>query len=174
MSYIRSNLLANEAVAYETHLHWIVMLGHILLALLLLAASAALFFFGWQHRGPAGDLPHWLRNLGIALCLAAVGIFIAGSVRRYSTEMAVTTRRVVVKKGLVSRSTIEMLLNKVESIEVRETMIGRLLGYGTVVLIGTGGSSEPFTRMARPLEFRAHVQTQLEAHGRPAPTPPAA
>lgn len=71
-------------------------------------------------------------------------------------------RRVVVKTGLVSRRTIELLLNKVESIEVNETPFGRMLGYGTIVLIGTGRTPEPFHQVAHPLEFRSQVQQQIE------------
>jgi Bacterial PH domain len=172
MSYIKNNVLEGETIAYETHLHWVVMIGYVLLSLLVLGISAGLLAYGWAHRGPSGALSSWLRDLSAALAGVALIIFIAGSVRRFATEMAVTTRRVVVKKGLASRSTIEMLLNKVESIEVRETMLGRLLGYGTVVLIGTGGTSEPFRNMAHPLEFRAQVQRQLEARGKAAPATP--
>lgn len=171
MSYIKKNVLEGETIAYETHLHWVVMIGYVVLSLLVLGVVAGLLAYGWGHRGPSGELPHWLVGVSVALAGVALTIFLAGSVRRFATEMAVTTRRVVVKKGLASRSTIEMLLNKVESIEVRETMLGRLLGYGTVILIGTGGSSEPFRNMAHPLEFRAQVQRQLEAHGKPAPMP---
>jgi uncharacterized membrane protein YdbT with pleckstrin-like domain len=76
--------------------------------------------------------------------------------------MAVTNRRVVVKTGLASRKTIEMMLSKVESIEVSESTGGRMLGYGTVVVIGTGGTSEPFHKVAHPLEFRNQVQQQIE------------
>ncbi len=67
-----------------------------------------------------------------------------GAIRRNSTEMGVTNRRVVVKTGLASRKTIEMLLNKIESIEVNESGMGRMLGYGSITLIGTGGTSEVF------------------------------
>jgi len=76
--------------------------------------------------------------------------------------MAVTSRRVVIKTGLASRKTIEMMLNKVESIEVSETTFGRMLGYGTIAVIGTGGTLEPFHNIARPLEFRSQVQQQVE------------
>ena len=85
-----------------------------------------------------------------------------GVARRNATEMAVTNHRVVVKTGLLSRKTIEMMLNKVESIEISETPVGRIFGYGTIVIIGTGGTSEPFHKMAHPLEFRSHVQQQIE------------
>lgn len=76
--------------------------------------------------------------------------------------MAVTTRRVVVKQGLMSRKTIEMLLNKIETIEVTEPMAGRMFGYGSITMIGTGGTSEPFHKIAQPLRFRSAVQQQLE------------
>ena len=55
-----------------------------------------------------------------------------------------------------------MLLNKVESIEVSEPAFGRMLGYGTIVVIGTGGTPEPFQKVAHPLEFRSQVQQQIE------------
>jgi len=68
----------------------------------------------------------------------------------------------VVKQGLASRRTIEMLLSKIETIEVKETTGGRILGYGTIVLIGTGGTSEPFHNISHPLQFRSEVLQQLE------------
>jgi uncharacterized membrane protein YdbT with pleckstrin-like domain len=89
-------------------------------------------------------------------------VILMGMVRRNATEMAVTNRRVVIKKGLTSRKTVEMLLNKVESIEVIETTFGRMLGYGAIVVIGTGGTTEPFHKVAHPLEFRSQVQRQIE------------
>jgi len=96
------------------------------------------------------------------LLVCALVMIAVGSVRRNATEMAVTNRRVVIKTGLAGRKTIEMLLNKVESIEVSETTFGRMLGYGTIVIIGTGGTSEPFHNVAHPLEFRNQVQQQIE------------
>lgn len=76
--------------------------------------------------------------------------------------MAVTTRRVVIKTGIASRRTIEMLLNKVETIEVSEPGMGRVLGYGSITMVGTGGTSEAFHKMAHPLEFRSEAQQQIE------------
>src|ERR1700723_3432889 len=98
----------------------------------------------------------------LALLVCGVIVILTGMVRRNATEMAVTNRRVVIKTGLVSRKTIEMLLNKVESIEVSETTFGRMLGYGAIAGIGTGGTTEPFRQMSHPLEFRSQVQQQIE------------
>jgi uncharacterized membrane protein YdbT with pleckstrin-like domain len=95
--------------------------------------------------------------------VCGVVAIVMGMVRRNATEMALTNRRVVIKTGVVGRKTIEMLLNKVESIEVSETAMGRALGYGTIVVIGTGGTPEPFDQMAHPLEFRSRVQQQIES-----------
>ncbi len=95
----------------------------------------------------------------LVCCVVAI---LMGMVRRNATEMAVTNRRVVIKTGVVSRKTIEMLLNKVESVEVSETAFGRMLGYGTIVVIGTGGTPEPFHKVAHPLVFRSQVQQQIE------------
>jgi uncharacterized membrane protein YdbT with pleckstrin-like domain len=69
---------------------------------------------------------------------------------------------VVIKTGLASRKTIEMLLNKVETIEVNEPGLGRILGYGSITMIGTGGTSEQFHKIAHPLEFRSQAQQQIE------------
>jgi uncharacterized membrane protein YdbT with pleckstrin-like domain len=99
---------------------------------------------------------------GLVLVIAGLLVIVIGMVRRNATDMAVTNRRVVIKTGLASRKTIEMLLNKVESIEVIETTIGRMLGYGAIVVIGTGGTTEPFHNVAHPLQFRSQVQQQIE------------
>ena len=98
----------------------------------------------------------------VVLFITGIIVILVGTVRRNATEMAVTNRRVVIKTGLASRKTIEMMLNKVESIEVSETAFGRMLGYGTIAVIGTGGTLEPFHNIARPLEFRSQVQQQVE------------
>jgi uncharacterized membrane protein YdbT with pleckstrin-like domain len=161
MRYIESSLVPGEVLIYQTRLHWIVMLGHLVLGCLLLAAGALLLYYALTaHAGI--PMVHLLEGVGAALALGGVITILMGIARRSATEMAVTNRRVVVKTGLASRRTIEMLLNKVETIEVHETAFGRIAGYGTVVLIGTGGSSEPFDRVAHPLQFRSQVQQQIE------------
>jgi hypothetical protein len=162
MGYIEKTLIPGERVVYRTRLHWIVMFGHVVLTLLFVALGGFLLVYGFQHRQmPVNEL-HLYEGGGLAALAIALIVFLAGSMRRNATEMAVTNRRVVVKTGIASRRTIEMLLNKVETIEVSEPGLGRLLGYGSIVVIGTGGTSEPFHRMAHPLEFRTRVQQEIE------------
>ena len=162
MSYIDATLVPGEEVVYQTRLHWVVMLGHILFSLVLVIAGAGLFVYLRMQTGLDMNLVRILIGFAALLAIVGVAAFIVGMARRNATEMAVTTRRVVIKTGLAARKTIETLLNKVESIEVSETTGGRMLGYGTIVIIGTGGTSEPFHRMAHPLQFRSQVQQQIE------------
>src|SRR5579885_3596297 len=163
MSYIKASLVPGETIVYETRLHWIVMLRHILLGALLIAGSVALLIYAFDQQRLGITREHLADGGAAALVVCGIAAILAGVVRRNSTEMAVTNRRVVVKQGLVNRKTIELLLNKIETIEVSEPMMGRMLGYGSITMIGTGGTSEPFHKIAHPLKFRSEVQQQLES-----------
>ena len=96
---------------------------------------------------------------GLALLFAALLIG-GGIIRRLATEVGVSNRRVLIKTGLFSRRSIEVLLPRVESIGVEEPLMGRILGYGTVVVRGTGGTAETFDQIAHPNELRRQVQLQ--------------
>lgn len=98
---------------------------------------------------------HWI----IFFSLRAIfTLFIAPVVDRYTDEFAVTNRRVIVKTGLISRKTLEMNLSKIESVNVDQSISGRLLGYGTITIIGTGGTRESFPNISKPLLFRKKFQ----------------
>jgi uncharacterized membrane protein YdbT with pleckstrin-like domain len=167
LSYAEDHLIAGETVQYETRLHWIVMLGHILIAAILVFIGAGLLI------APAGMAKNGspssgaLRCVGIAFIVGAAISFGIGLLRRNATEMAVTNRRVIVKSGLADRRTIELLIPRIESIVVEEPAMGRLLGYGTVILRGTGGTPEVFEKISRPLEFREQVQRQIAGELKP-------
>jgi len=163
MTYIEKNLVPGEVVIYQTRLHWIVMFWHIVLSVLLLEIPALLLLFYAMNREQMdSQARHLMVGGGIALLLISGVIISVGAIKRNSTEMAVTSRRVLIKTGIASRRTIEMLLSKIESIVVTEPFWGRMFGYGTVVIRGTGGTPEPFYLVANPTEFRRHVQQQIE------------
>ena len=81
-----------------------------------------------------------------------------------TTELAVTSFRVIAKSGLVRRQTVEQLLNRIDSIEVNQSLLGRLLGYGSVTIIGTGVTHTPIALISDPLGFRRAVHTAIEQH----------
>jgi uncharacterized membrane protein YdbT with pleckstrin-like domain len=161
LSYAEKHLIAGETVHYETRLHWIVMVGHALIAAVLVIIGVTLLVTPWSSVKGGEPAPAALRWVGAVCVLAGAVVFGAGLLRRGATEMAVTNKRVIVKSGLADRRTIELLLPRIESIAVEEPAIGRLLGYGTVIVRGTGGTPEVFPQIARPLEFREQVQRQI-------------
>lgn len=152
--YVDKHLLPGEVVVYRTKLHWSRFIGHSVLALLFLGAAIASLVF----KERAGN---WLGYVGIAFALAGLITLVPMLITYLTSEFAVTNKRVVIKVGFVQRNSFEVLLNKVESILVEQGIVGRMLGYGTLVVIGTGGSREEFDYIANPLEFRRQVQSQI-------------
>lgn len=162
MSYVERNLIEGEAVVFQTKHHWIVMLRTFVLGVVLdLAGIGGLIYILSQR-----DLDTSYRNaalLGAAAAVIAGSLLtLYGTMKRNATEMVVTNKRVIVKTGILKRNTFEMLLSRIESIGVQEPVLGRMLGYGTVVLRGVGGTPDEFDLIAKPLAFRSHVQEQIE------------
>jgi uncharacterized membrane protein YdbT with pleckstrin-like domain len=157
MSYASKHLIPDEKLLYETRLHWIVLFWPVIVPTVILLAAGI-----WIRFYSDTDTPTY-KNLGIGLIILGLLIFLIGLMKRNATEMAVTNKRVLIKQGVFGRRTLEILLQKIESIAVEEPMSGRMLGYGTVIVRGTGGTPEPFPKMAHPLEFRRHVEEQVES-----------
>lgn len=162
MSYLDETLTPGEVIHYRTGLHWSVLIWPVVIALVLVSSAVALFIVG-AAAGPVAVI-------GALICLALAALFLlVGVLRRSSIEIAVTNHRVLIKTGIVARKTIELLLGKVESIGVEQSLAGRMAGFGRVVIRGTGGTYEVFDRIAHPLEFRRRVQERL--HPSPADAP---
>jgi len=79
----------------------------------------------------------------------------------FTSEFAITNKRIIIKVGLISRRTVEMNLQKVESVKADQSILGRLLGYGSIMIVGSGGTKEIFYRISHPLEFRKMFQQQI-------------
>jgi uncharacterized membrane protein YdbT with pleckstrin-like domain len=130
----------------------------------LLFALTGILLFVLAARDSSDQSPvHQAKLLaGGVLLLIALVLLVRGVLQRNSTEMTVTNRRVFIKTGLAARRTIELLLSRIESIGVEETAMGRMMGFGSVTIHGTGGTPEVFHNVAHPLEFRTQVQQQIE------------
>jgi uncharacterized membrane protein YdbT with pleckstrin-like domain len=152
MSYLDDHLLAGERIIYRARLHWSTFAPAI--AVILLGVVLGIVLRIYQ---PA----YWY----VGLALAGFGLLLAiGPAIRYaSSEFAVTDKRVVAKLGFIERESLETLLTKVEAIGVDQGIAGRMLGYGTITITGTGGTEESFPRISDPLEFRRQIQTQVVA-----------
>jgi uncharacterized membrane protein YdbT with pleckstrin-like domain len=162
LTYVEKNLIAGEEVLFRTRHHWIVMFGSLILGALLDLAGAAALIYALQARALEPTSKNLLLILGILLLVGGSLATFYGVLRRNATEMLVTNKRVIVKTGILSRRTFEMLLQRIESIGVEEPFWGRIFGYGTVILRGVGGTPDEFDLINHPLEFRSHVQQQIE------------
>jgi uncharacterized membrane protein YdbT with pleckstrin-like domain len=162
MGYIEKQLISGENILYKTRLSSLAILFPMILALLIAAAGAFCFYESMGGR-QSSDNSKIFATAGLALLVVAAGVLGMAILKRNATEMAVTNRRIIIKSGILSRRTIELLLSRVESIVITEPFLGRIFHYGTVVVRGTGGTPEPFDQIANPDEFRRHVQQQIEA-----------
>ncbi|MGE5104664.1 MAG: PH domain-containing protein [Betaproteobacteria bacterium] len=147
MSYIDRNLLDDEHVVFRTRLHWKLLIGPVLFALVTLLPAAWFLLQNtwndWTLIPPA---------VGLMFLLAAI-------LKRQSSDFAVTNRRVMMKVGVFSTRSVELLLSKVEAIAVNQTLAGRIFGYGDIVVTGSGGTEERFPDIQAPLELRRAVQS---------------
>jgi uncharacterized membrane protein YdbT with pleckstrin-like domain len=149
--YIDDILQPGEKVLYSTNAHWIFYLPAIaawLLAVILFLLSRSA-----------------ITESIILLCLSASAVAAIAALywsakawfHRWTTETDVTNLRVVHKTGFIKRRTFEMSLDKVESVDVNQSILGRLLNYGNVTVRGVGEGAETITTIASPLDFRNHI-----------------
>ena len=163
MSYVEKHLIPGETIQYQTKLHWIVMLGHVAIAAVFELLAMTLFVTSFSRPSGAKAMPSRSAVYVAALICFLVGaaLLCIGLLKRNVTEMAVTNKRVIVKTGLTERRTTEILLSRIESVVVDEPAMGRILGYGTVIVRGTGGTPEIFEKIQHPLKLREQVQSQI-------------
>lgn len=157
MGYVDDNLIDGERVLYRTHLHRIAFLPAMFASLVLGFIAFALY------SGESTKSFAWP-----ALVLVPLPILRTYIIWR-SSEFAVTDKRVLLKTGVFTRHTLETLVMKVENVGVEQSLVGRILNYGTITVTGTGATKETFERIAEPLEFRKQVQSatlKFEEHRR--------
>lgn len=146
MSYVNDTLLSGETLRFRGHVHWIIFLP----VLLLTCAGLAVFFF--------------FNQLVICsiLLFFAIFRFVTDFIYFFSTELAVTDQRIISKFGFIRRRTFELNLNRVTSLNVQQTVLGRLLNYGDIFVQGMGGISIPVPAITDPLTFRKWVLREVE------------
>jgi uncharacterized membrane protein YdbT with pleckstrin-like domain len=154
MSYVDKILQPGETVRHTAYIHWFVYLP----ALVFAAAAIAVVVLVAMN---IGDIATSWRELTLvaAAILGTIALYmlLRAWVARFSTELVATDRRVIYKRGLVRRYTTEMGLEKVESVLVDQSILGRVFNYGTITIRGTGGGIEPLANIDDPISFRNHV-----------------
>ena len=149
MSYVLHVLQPGEKLLLTGHLHWIGFWR----SLVCFALALALLF----ARPPDAGLILVLEATIAALCLLGLGFASHVALLRWGTEIGVTDRRVIYKRGLISRQTAEMNMDKVETVLVEQSLLGRLLGYGAISIKGSGASIETLKNIADPIALRSAI-----------------
>jgi len=142
MSYIKHVLQPGETVRYQGSVHWILYVPAIILGVV--GAVSSLF-------GPPG----WVIS-AICLLVALIRALRAWFIR-WMTEIVVTDRRVIYVHGFIQRDSIEVHMNQIESVDVDQTILGRLFDYGDVTIRGTGTTYEPLRGVDRPIALRNEI-----------------
>jgi membrane protein YdbS with pleckstrin-like domain len=148
MSYVQRVLQPGEQVRHISSIHWIVYWPGVAVALLAVVAY-------WLSETRL--LTGLWRYTAYALALVAVVLLIQQLFQWWVIEIAVTDRRVIYKKGLIRRETNEMNMDKVESVQIDQSILGRMLDYGNVRILGTGEGLETLRTIASPIELRNSI-----------------
>lgn len=149
MTYLRRNLTPNEQLVAETELHWILFFAP--------TFYSALFILFLMYRPAA--FPH-LIDMG-GLCFIAI-VWLMAIVQYLTTEFAVSKKRLLTKRGFIQVQTNDMLVSRIESVHLQQSLLGSLLGYGTVMVHGTGGVTLVLAKINAPAPFRQKILEQSE------------
>ena len=149
MGYIQNNLMQDEELCHMTRLHPIILVG---------PAMAASFL--------AGTISNFRDDPIVAIPLAIVLFFVGLKlldrvVRFVTTGYGITSKRVLGKTGFIKRDATDIVLLKVEAVRLNQNILGRLLNYGTIEVVGSGGTEELLQHIPDPLRFRNLIQEQL-------------
>jgi len=151
MGFIEHNLTSNEKIVYKGYLHWFSYLKGIFFIVILWAVLMALAYFNAPET--------WIYL--ILTLLAACACFIYFRLVRINTEYYITTKRLIVKKGIFQRNTTELRLAKCEGVMVEQSVFGRLFNYGTIS-ITTGEVINTYRFIANPIRFRTMINENLD------------
>jgi len=173
-SYVKRAMQANEKILYSAQLHWVIYrmgVTFTVLAALLgyMGPVIATTVFGTNI---AASLAAPIRYIGYGLLFVGAFELIAAYIRQISTELVITDQRVIAKHGFIATTSYELMMSKVEGATIEQSVMGRFLGYGTLMVKGTGGGISPIDHVADPYRFHAALmsasrETQEGTHNAP-------
>lgn len=150
-SYVSQQLRPNETILYIAKVHWVVYI----LPVVILYFSVPRAF---APRAFAGDA---IPLVGIIVTLAGLLLLCSAVIKQFTTELAITNERVIAKFGLISRTTSEQQLDRVEGVNLNQSILGRILNYGTITVRGTGGGLTPIPVIKNPGAFQSKLSETL-------------
>jgi len=154
MSYVKHILQPGEKVIAVGRLHWIIYWTAIFWLLCAIGAAAGAVHLKYTHF-------QWPLLIAAAVFFT-LGVILAAHAwwQAFTTEIAVTTHRVIYKRGFINRHTDEMNIDKIESVVVDQSIFGRIFGFGTIDIRGTGAGIEQLKRIAHAIELRNAITSR--------------
>ena len=149
MSYVASVLQPDEKILHVGVPHWVGYWRS------LACFGLALIVLKFRPENPTGAEAFWIA--AGAICVVGLAFAAHTAFKRWTQEIGVTDRRVIYKRGFISRHTEEMNMDKIETVLVEQSLLGRILGYGTVTIQGTGTGIEKMKDMADPINLRSKI-----------------
>lgn len=146
MGYVQESLMPGETVVYSTKLN----------GLRLFLPSSIWFGLGLLMIATSPS-----HNTGYLVAGLAGLFLLKGFIERSQSEFAVTNKRVIIKAGLIKRRSLDILVSKVESVGLQQSIMDRMFGCGTIVVNGSGNTNQAFSKLEKPSEFRKQVQIQI-------------
>ncbi len=158
MDYIESSLQPEEQIIFATRPHWVIfssagvgfVIAYLLLWLLPSVSVNLPSFFSL--------IPHFTAFIAFFIVFI---LFIRALIAYKTTEYGLTNRRVLMKTGWIQRNSLDIFLNRIEAVQVEQSIPGRFLNYGTLVIVGTGGTKDPFLYVPDPFNFQKKIQQQV-------------
>lgn len=147
MSYVQNNLQAGEEIKYKADIHWYIFVYPTVLLLLGAFFSSA--------------RPGFVYYVGLFLLLSGLLQLIKRVLLKTGAEYVVTNKKVILKSGMLSRDALELILSKCEGLRINQSVMGRILGFGSIV-VTTGGATNTFNFVADPLRFRNEINAQIQ------------
>ncbi len=144
MSYATETLLKDEKIIFTTHPHYIIFYTVCLWLVL------AIFMMQIANS----------KLLALLMLFMGALDFVGNLISYYCSEYVITDRRILMKVGFVRRRSLEIYLERIEGILVEQSIAGRILNFGAVIIAGVGGTKDPFFYIPNPLDFRNRVQQQ--------------
>lgn len=159
-TYIAESLSKGEKLIYSTRPHWVVFIPSIAILWL------TLWVFLYLPNLMLLNQPLWhdfTFHQVISMILAIIGMI--ALLRAYlfytTSEYGITNKRVIMKRGFIQRHSTEVFLSKIEGVNIHQSFTGRILNYGSIIIVGTGGTTDYYSSVPNPVKFRKYVQQQL-------------
>lgn len=161
MGYIESTMLPDERLVHRGQVHWAIYIAPIFWTCAAIYAMTLLAGVGGGSQDPAAENVKAAGAFGqfiaAIVLVAALLSWFRAFLFKWGTEYGITDRRVILKTGLIMRKAAEIAVGKIESLRIDQTITGRIFGYGTIIVAGTGGGVDKFPFCASVMSFRKQV-----------------